>query len=310
MIGAWDRWSAARTFPVPKLWLSDLEFCADGRTLVLCATGCVIRLDTRTGRTTEARFGTTCRWFSVDPASGRVLHGDRAGLRVIALRKTSAHAPPRLLLTPDGRHLVLPRIDGFDAFEALVVDLAVGRARPLERIEHNHGRTDILCLGIDEDATRLTGATLTEYTRRIEFWRRPLAGGKREPAGDSKSVGGHPVAISSDGRWLWWEDYDAGELTLTAAAAGVAADPVEQWDLDGKISACCAGRSLLAIAAAGDLLVMATDGRCLDTGLPRDCVPLAFAPDERALWIRDETGLLLELSLDEWPDDDDDSVDT
>lgn len=388
VIGAWDRWTAARTFAIPAFVWPALEFCADGRTLVVCGTGHVVRLDTRTGRTSEARFDTTDRRFAIDAASGRVLHADQAGLRVIdgaavrtrvtdhgplvtaaaataeflvtsaedgslrvrdratgdvrvqlqcptrephsvavtpdqviavgvadglvrwslrtgqprpalALRRTSAYTPPRLLLAPDGRHLVLVREDDRDASEAVVADLAAGRARILERIERNYGRTGVLCLGFDAGATWLRGATLTEYTQRIEFWTRPLAGGKRSSAGDSDSVGGHPLAISSDGRWLWWERFDDGELLVTAAAGSVAATPVARWEMDRKIVAGCAGRSLLAVATDDELTLMSVDGRRLDTGLPAGSTPLAFAPDDRALWVRDEAGLLLELSLPE-----------
>lgn len=398
VIGPWDRWSAARTLPVPALFLSALELCADGRMLVLCAPGHVVRLDTKTGRTSEARFDTNDRRFAIDVASGRVLHLDRAGLRVIdgttvrtrvndhgplvtaaaatpellvtsaddgsirvrdratgvvrvqlqcpthephsvavacdqviavsvtdglvrwslkngqprpghALGRTSDHAPPRLVLAPDGRHLALTRGEvGDRAVLCFVVDLASGDARRIERIDLDHSRTGALCLGFVGD--RLRGATLTDYSRRLDLWTRPVAGGRRQPAGTSRSLGGDPMAISSDGRWLWWERYDDGEVLLTAAAAELAATPHARWPSDDKITASCAGRSLLAAATDHALLLRDVDGRELDTGLPRGCVPLAFAPDDRALWVRDETGLLLEISLPEaLPDGDDDDDD-
>jgi hypothetical protein len=55
-------------------------------------------------------------------------------------------------------------------------------------------------------------------------------------------------------------------------------------------------------------LISPLDGRWLDTGLPEGSTPLAFAPDDRAPWVRDDTGLLLELSLPAvLPDDDEES---
>ncbi|MEZ4449175.1 MAG: hypothetical protein R3B09_06820, partial [Nannocystaceae bacterium] len=270
VIGAWTRWVSARTAPLPGLAWGHVAFCCDGRALILCAQGLVVRLDTRKGRTRETRFDAGNRGcFDIDAATGRVLHADAAGLRVIdgdlvrarvedqgtlvramaatsealvtsgsdgsiwvrdrttgavrarwqcptrelhsvvvasgqvvaagvadgvlrwslrtgepcprtALRKTSEYAPPRLLPTPDGRHLALVRCDaGRDGADVVLVDLVTGRARVIERIDLNHGRTGALCLGFDADATRLRGATLADYTRRIELWSRPLAGGPR-----------------------------------------------------------------------------------------------------------------------------------
>lgn len=397
VIGAWDRWSAARSVPVPALPWTDCEFCQEGRTLVLCAPGCVLRLDTRSSRTRETRFVSAARkQFALDTASGRVLHLDSAGLRVfdgaamrtriadhgpivtaaassaellatsaadgsicvrdratgdlrvqlqcpthephvvavtadqviavgavdgllrwslrsgqpqprLALRKTSEHALPRLLVTPDGRHLALARTDAArDGIDVDVVDLATGRVRRLDRIELHHRRSGALCLGFEADATRLRGATVFGYGDRIEFWTRPLAGGRREPAGESKFLARELLAISSDGRLLWWQGLAEFELWVTQAAPDVAATPLASWDLGRRISACCAGRSLFACAVDGEVWVMAADGRSLCTGLSGFSEPLAFSDDDRALWVRDESGLLLELAIPETlPDDDD-----
>ncbi|MCB9569974.1 MAG: hypothetical protein H6710_22600 [Myxococcales bacterium] len=390
VIGAWERWSAARAFPVPALPWTAHEFCGEGRTLVLCAPGSVVRLDPRRGRTSEARFDADepCA-FDLDVATGRVLFADAAGLRVIdgaavrtrirdhgplvvaiaatpellvtsgsdgsirvrerasgevrsqlqcptrephqvavtadqviavgdadgllrwslktgqprprvALRRTSNPAAQRLLLAPDGRHVVVGRGGVWhESFEATVVDLAAGGARQLERIDMMHRRVGALCLGLDPAGVRLRGATLTEYSQRIELWSRPLAGGPRERLGASRSVGGRPLAVSSDGRWLWWEDVNGREVSVTEAAAEVAAAPLARFSVAGKVVASCVGRSLLAVAVAGDLTILSVDGRSLATGFPDECAPLAFAADERALWVRDEAGLVLELTIPE-----------
>mgnify|MGYP000679817927 CR=1 FL=1 len=390
VLGAWDRWSAARTYPVPPLRWTDLEFCADGRTLVLCAKGRVVRIDTRNGRTSETFFDVAERsQCAIDTTSGRVVHADSAGLRVIdgsgvrtrvadhgplvtaaaandevlvtagsdgsicvrdrasggvrvqlqcptrephaiavtadrviavgavdgvlrwsltgqshprvALPRTADPGPPRILLTPDGRHLALARRDGRrEAVDVFVVDLADGRTRRLDRFELSHCRTAAHCLGLTADGARLRGATVKGFDRKIEFWSRPLAGGRREPAGASDSGGHQPLAIASDGGLLWWESIEAQEVRVSTAAAGVAGTPVARWMVGARVNACCAGRSLLAIAAGHYLLLLTSDGRSLATGLPTGSEPLAFAADERALWVRDETGLVLELAVPAW----------
>lgn len=391
VVGAWDRWPSARTFPLLAHRWTDLEFCAGGRTLVLCMPGCVVRLDTKTGRTGEAWFAVAdSERFApaIDAATGRVLHADAAGLCVIdrstvrtriadhgplvtaaaaafellvtsasdgsirardrttgevrlklqcptreshavavtsdlviavgvadgvlrwslrtgqprpriGLKKTSDRLLPRILLTPDGRQLALARRDarreGVDVF---VVDLDAGRARQLERIDLQHGRSSALCLGLDADATVLRGATVADYGRRLELWTRPLAGGRRRPAGDSKGGPGDPLTISSDGKLLWWQGLTEFVVSVTAAA-GVADTPLARWPVAHPVSACCAGRSLLAVTVNGSLTILVADGRSLATKLPKDCEPLTFADDDRALWVRDPMGMLVELAIPE-----------
>lgn len=389
-ISAWNEWPAARTFPVPAHAWSDLELCDEGRILVLCGPGRVVRLDTATGQTSEVRLEPVGREeFAIDVAAGRVLHADSAGLRVIDgpaavtrthpsdvtlvtaatatanLLVTSAadgslrvvdrvtgeqraqlrcptREPHSVAVTADGRELVaLGAVDGLLRWSlasgallariqlpaasdrapphlwiapdgravaftsctrphhqptAYFVELPGGRVRRATRVGRTFHWGGELCLGFTADGA-LRGAILSRYGDRLQLWRRPPGARRPEPAGESRSDWRALLATGTDGRLQWRECVAEYAVTVAIAAPDVAADPIARWEVGGRVSGCCAGRKLAAVVVDDELMILHEDGRKLAAELPDGCAPLTFAPDDRTLWIRDESGLLLELAV-------------
>lgn len=231
-------------------------------------------------------------------ATDGVLRWSRATgepLAQVGLGKASRPEPSQAVVSRDGRHLALAPSAVF------LVDLATGSARRLRRLPRIHSARGTLCLGFDASSARVRGATFSDYGQRVTFWSRAIAGGSAALKGESESARGRLLTPSSDGRLLWWAYEDGEDLAVcvTVAAASVAATAIARWPVGGWVRGCCAGRSLLAVAAGGDVVLFAERGRSLCTGLPDDCRPLAFTPDERALWVLDPVGLLLELTVPE-----------
>jgi len=119
-----------------------------------------------------------------------------------------------------------------------------------------------------------------------EVVRRPLTG-----AGDGDTTDSLHLALSRDGRLLWRIASSRNGTLVSGAPIGAAPRGVDRhlW---------CAGTRVLAVSISrGELLLLAAHGAGVRTPWPRGCVPLAFAPDDGALWVRDASGLVAEVTL-------------
>jgi hypothetical protein len=107
------------------------------------------------------------------------------------------------------------------------------------------------------------------------------------------------LAISRDGRTLWGAQSIGGEPRSLAFAVALrgADDAATTWPLDGGIRSCRAGNTHLAVSTWDDALwLVDVRGDAHRIAWPSGCEPLAFAPDDGALWVRDATGLVVEVS--------------
>ncbi len=97
--------------------------------------------------------------------------------------------------------------------------------------------------------------------------------------------------------------YLAGPLQIRVVDADTARTTFARWEFDWREESWQVGRSLLALAtvtpeSVRSLWLFSVNGRSVCAGWAGQCVPLAFAPDDRALWVHDEgSGLLVELAV-------------
>ncbi len=219
-----------------------------------------------------------------------------------------------LAVSTDGRH-VAP----WNEQSVCVVDLAANASRPWEPSPDERDR-----IGRTEGVAFTDGTTSLRVIRDMfdddedddvpECARCPLDGGASEtlvrwplarPRGHTRHV------LSSDARLVW--RMEILESTGLGASPGWGVVRVEvtsvddatiafaRWELDrSRVEPCCAGRRLLAASVAGKLWLLSANGESVCTDWPRwDVRPLAFAPDDGALWVLDGTGLVAELVVPE-----------
>lgn len=107
------------------------------------------------------------------------------------------------------------------------------------------------------------------------------------------------LALSRDGRLLWGalsDGRDGGGLAFRVDL-DAPADEGPQWLLDGAVRSCRAGRERFAVSTWNDALwLLDLRGDVRRVAWPGGCEPLAFAPDDGALWVRDAGGLVVEVS--------------
>ncbi|MFO0601842.1 MAG: hypothetical protein U0324_01650 [Polyangiales bacterium] len=117
--------------------------------------------------------------------------------------------------------------------------------------------------------------------------------------GEETAIDSLWYVLSRDGRLLWRCASGAAMGTAVSVVATDAPDdPPVQWAIDGWPLTQCAGDRLLAFATFdGSLVLLAAHGASVSTPWPRGCVPLAFAPDDGALWVRDASGLVAEVTV-------------
>lgn len=301
---------------------------ADGRALITGATDGAIRVRDRAtgavlaraeveGALSDVAASVDGREVFAATMRGDLLRLDLASGAEIAregdIFQRPYGAPTGIAVAADGRHVALQRNTGSAPTPVAVVDTATG-ARHLHRFEAGEtvfpaglragmafGPTSRLRL-VSEDAPDV-------YTYVSECAEHPLAGGDGEvlvrwPV-EEVGRGGQAVSqtmISRDGRLLWrvWMTPPfEGDVAVTAIGPPTRLAYV-QWHLDDEPFALSAGRALLAVAAGPDALwLLSRNGRSVRVAWSGECAPLAFAPDDRALWVGDGSGLVVEVVVPE-----------
>lgn len=298
----------------------------DGRSLVTASSDGDLRVRSRaTGEVLmqmEAPAG-EIHALAVSPDGREVIAAGHADLLRWSLATGAALDPlplanwqrsDGLAVSPDGRHVAL-----WSGGSICVVDLAVNAARLWEPSPDEADR-----LGRTEGVAFTEGTTSLRVIREMfdddidgdvpECIRCPLDGGASEalvrwPLGQPREHTRH--VLSSDARLLWRVEIQ--QSTGLGASPGWGMAHVEvtsvddariafaRWELNRSSAVlCCAGRRLLGASQAGKLWLLSANGESVCADWPRWGVqPLAFAPDDRALWVLDGTGLVAELVVPE-----------
>ncbi|MFO0605759.1 MAG: hypothetical protein U0324_21430 [Polyangiales bacterium] len=260
---------------------AHLAVSPDGRELLVATErGDLARLDRATGARLDhvfAAFGLhagSYGGFAVSPDGRRVALCDHARDRVRAVEVDLVTRAPRTL-----------RGDGAGArgWPWGVAFTAEGRARLA--FEEATPRTDVralACVELD-----------VEGAARSLLWR------QLPPTLEAGRPWRAALALSRDGRLLWGVLSDGrdgvGFAFRVALDAPRADDP--QWPVDGAVRSCRAGTERFAVSTWNDALwLFDLRGDVRRVAWPGGCDPLAFAPDDGALWVRDASGLVVEVS--------------
>ena len=315
-----------------------MDFTGDGGTLVICDGDCIRWVDVATREVRAARIVGLPpghrRYAPLDAFSDRVLcvvqgclfvgEPGRDTLRTRAFDRIGDFTAAAG--TADGRALITGSRDGVvrvrDRVSGAV--LAVTEIeQPVVDVAASADGREVFVVGRSGDLLRFDLASGAEIAREARLRpatvRRAPSGGVHERSfdgdnvvlfvhwlspdvGDDDAVEDCRHLLSRDGRLLWrlWTTTDLAEQVAVTAVDPPARLAYARWTLNAHFATFRAGRALLAVVAGfATLWLLSGNGRSVRTEWPGGCRLLGFAPDDRALWVRDASGLLAEVAVPE-----------
>lgn len=270
----------------PDAYVCDVVLSPDDREVIsLTLSGAVLRHERATGALV-GRIDASPPSPSQSPAVSGSLALDADGRRAVTYGADRSAASMRVVDLVREEWLALPTIAADAGDASQVVDVrfvAPGRLRVATQLT-------LTADGLGQEARCLDLALDGGAPRVALRW--PIDA--REDVYD-----GVEHRLSDDGRLLWRVGWarDAGtHVAVVAVDEGLASE--RTWTLGPGDVRWRVGRSLLAATNAyGTLCIVAASGPVEETPWPGAREPLAFAHDEHALWVLDETGIVVEVAV-------------